>query len=281
MKTVRLFSRNADFQRFEALKRSREKRAKQGLAFLEGVQMVEQAIRVGWHFAAMAVAEGKRLSGWAEDMIRRAAPDTLYRMDPSLHAELSDRENPCEILGLIQIRQDGLDRMSNRAKEGAYPPFFAVFDRPASPGNLGTFIRSADAFAASGAFVTGHAADFYDPQCIRSSVGTLFSLPFGALPGAEEGASFLRAQPCRPLIVGTSAHGTANLSDLDLTGPVALIVGNETFGLSQAWKEKCDVLARIPIFGAASSLNAGSAATVCFYEICRQRMAKGILPHRP
>ena len=86
MKTVRTYARDADFQRFEALKRSREKRAKQGLAFLEGVQMVEQALRGGWHFSAMAVAEGKRLSGWAEDMIRKAAPDTLYRMDAALHA---------------------------------------------------------------------------------------------------------------------------------------------------------------------------------------------------
>ncbi len=278
MKTVRTYARDADFQRFEALKRSREKRAKQGLAFLEGVQMVEQALCGGWHFSAMAVAEGKRLSGWAEDMIRKAAPDTLYRMDAALHAELSDRENPCEILGLIETRTDGLERMAARAEQAACPPFFAVFDRPASPGNLGTFIRSADAFSASGVLVTGHAADFYDPQCIRASVGTLFSLPFGALSGAEEGVAFLRGRPCRPLIVGTSAHGEANLSDLDLTGPVALIVGNETVGLSQAWKDKCDVLARIPIFGAASSLNAGSAATVCFYEICRQRLAKGLSP---
>ena len=55
-------------------------------------------------------------------------------------------------------------------------------------------------------------------------------------------------------------------------------MGNETFGLSRAWKEGCDVLARIPICGAASSLNAGSAATVCFYEISRQRMEKGLPP---
>ena len=277
MKTVKMYARNADFQRFEALKRSREKRSRQGLFFLEGVQMVEQSIRHGWRFYAMAVADGKRLSGWAEDMIRRADPQVLYQMAPALHGELSDRENPCEILGLLYAREDGMARLSARLA-GAYPPLIAVFDRPASPGNLGTFLRSADAFSASGALVTGHAADFYDPQCIRASVGTLFSIPFASLSGAEEAADCLRALPCRPLIVGTSAHGTVNLSDVDLTGPVALAVGNETFGLSQAWKEKCDVLARIPIFGAASSLNAGSAATVCFYEICRQRMAKGLIP---
>ena len=278
MKTLTMHARNADFQRFEALKRSREKRARQGLAFLEGVQMTEQAISHGWQFSAMAVAEGKRLSGWAEDMIGKARPDVLYRMAPALHAELSDRENPCEIIALVRTRTDGLARIAEKAASSAVPPFFALFDRPASPGNLGTFIRSADAFGAVGALFTGHAADAYDPQCLRASVGTLFALPFGGLAGADEAADWLRAQPCRPLIVGTSAHGTANISEIDLTGPVALVIGNETFGLSQAWKEKCDVLARIPIFGAASSLNAGCAATVCFYEISRQRLLKGIRP---
>ena len=95
MKTERMYARNAEYQRFETLKRNREKRTRQGLAFLEGVPMVEQALRGGWHFSAMAVAEGKRLSGWAEDMIRKAAPDTLYRMNAALHAELSDRDKEC------------------------------------------------------------------------------------------------------------------------------------------------------------------------------------------
>ncbi len=273
-----MYARGAEYQRFETLKRNREKRSRQGLAFMEGVQMVEQAIRYGWEFAAMAVADGKRLSGWAEDMIRQAQPEVLYRMEEQMHADLSDREDSCEIVALVRTRQDGLERIARQAEESEAPPLYALFDRPASPGNLGTFLRSADAFGATGAIVTGHAADFYDPQCIRASVGTVFALPFGELPSAEAALEWLRARPDRPLIVGTSAHGVKNLDEIDLTGPVALAIGNETFGLSRAWKEGCDVLARIPICGAASSLNAGSAATVCFYEISRQRLAKGLPP---
>ena len=149
MRIQNIYTKNAEYQRYETLKRNREKRSKQGLAFLEGVQPVEQAIAHGYEFYAMCVMEGKRLSGWAEDMISKAKIEVLHKMDQSLFRELSDRENPCEIL--------------------------------------------------------------------------------------------------------------------------ALVIGNETFGLSKAWKEKCDVLVKIPIFGAASSLNAGCAATVCFYEINRQR----------
>lgn len=270
MRYENIYSRNAEFQRYETLKRNREKRFKQGLAFLEGVQMVEQAIRHGFEFYSMCVADGKRLSGWAEDMISKAEPEVLHRMEPSIFKELSDRENPCEIIALIRMRHDGLERME-KAAENEQAPFFALFDRPASPGNLGTFLRSADAFGATGAAVTGHAADFYDTQCIRGSVGACFAIPFASLESAESAHAWLKSLPCRPLIVGTSAKGEKDISEIDLTGPVALVIGNETFGISKAWKEKCDVLVKIPIFGAASSLNAGCAATVCFYEINRQR----------
>ena len=274
MKTEHMYTRGAEYQRFETLKRNREKRTKQKLAFMEGVQMVEQAIRHHWEFAAMAVADGKRLSGWAEDMIAKAQPEVLYQMEEKMHADLSDREDSCEIVALVRERTDGLERIEQRAMEGNMAPLYAIFDRPASPGNLGTVLRSADAFGGSGLIVTGHAADFYDPQCIRASVGTVFAIPFAEMPSAETALEWLHARPEKPLIVGTSAHGTKNLDEIDLTGPVALAIGNETFGLSRAWKDGCDVLAKIPIFGAASSLNAGSAATVCFYEISRQRLAK-------
>ncbi len=273
MRTEKIFSRNDKFQLFETLKRNREKRTKTGLVFIEGVQMVEQAIRHGWQFYAMAVMDGKRLSGWAEDMIGKAQPEVLYYMPRQLMEVLSDREEMCEIIALVRMRKDALDRMAHAAELCA-TPFYALFDRPQSPGNLGTFLRSADAFGANGAIITGHAADCFDSQAIRASVGTVFAMPFANLPSAEEAVKWLKAQPNAPLIVGTSAKGEKEISQLDLTGPVALVIGNETFGMSKAWKETCDVLVKIPISGAASSLNAGCAATVCFYEISRQRRGK-------
>ncbi|MBO4367616.1 MAG: rRNA methyltransferase [Clostridia bacterium] len=271
MITERITVRDDRFQRFETLKRNREKRFRQKLAFTEGVQPIEQAIKHGWQFYAMAVADGVRLSGWAENMIKDGKPDILYKTSPALMAELSDRDDPCEIIALVKMRTDGLERIK---KADSGNPMYALFDRPASPGNLGTFLRSADAFGAAGAIVTGHAADFYDTACIRGSVGTVFAIPFGELSGAEEAVEWLRSLPSRPVIIGTSAKASIDISQVDLTGPAALVIGNETFGLSKAWKDLCDELVTIPICGAASSLNAGSAATVCFYEISRQRRAE-------
>jgi TrmH family RNA methyltransferase len=264
-RTLDMTTRNSEYQRFETLKRNREKRAKQGLFFLEGVHPVEQAILAGYEFYAIGVDRDARLSGWARDMLEKANPEIVYRMGPDLHRELSDREEPCELLCLAR-QQPGLPEFPANPRA-----LYAVFDRPSAPGNLGTVIRSADAFGARCVITTGHAADFYDPQCVRASIGTLFRRPHDNMDGAEAAVAYLRARPEKPLIVGTSARGDELMTDVDLTGPVAIIVGNETFGLSKAWKESCDVLARIPISGAASSLNAGSAATVLFYEVARQR----------
>ena len=266
----KVYSRSADFQRFETLKRNREKRTQQRLMFLEGVHPIEQAVAHGWTFAAMAYAGGKRLSGWAQDMLTRAQPEAVYEMAPELHAELSDRENPCELIALLRQREDGLERMTRAASEKKNP-LFVLFDRPQSPGNLGTLVRSADAFGASGVLTTGHAADFYDPQCLRATIGTLFARPFAALGSMQEALDWAGSLPVRLHLVGTSAHGSCLLEEVDLTGPTLLLIGNETFGLSKGWKEHCDVLAQIPIQGSASSLNAGCAASICLYEIDRQR----------
>ena len=258
------------FQRYETLRRNREKRTHQRLFFLEGVHPIEQAIAAGESFLSIAYAEDKRLSGWAQDMLRRADPEELHPMPSALMAELSDRDEPCELICLLRQRTDGADRV-RQAVSQAPSPLLVICDRPASPGNLGTIVRSADAFGASGVLMTGHGADFYDSQCIRASIGTLFHMPFLSLGSTEEALAFLRSLPVRLQIVGTSAHGTASLHEADFHGPTALIVGNETFGMSRAWKEASDLLLRIPIYGAASSLNVGSATSICLYEIARQR----------
>lgn len=265
-----MYARSAEFQRFETLKRNREKRTQQKLMFLEGVHPIEQAIAHGWEFEAMAYAGGKRLSGWAQDMLGKAQPGVIYEMAPELHAELSDRENPCELIALLRQRTDGLQRMTEAARTQKNP-LFVLFDRPQGPGNLGTLVRSADAFGACGVLTTGHAADFYDPQCLRATIGTLFACPFAALSSMQEALDWVRSLPVRVQIVGTSAKGSCMLDEVDMTGPTLLLIGNETFGLSKGWKAECDVLTKIPICGAASSLNAGCAASICLYEIDRQR----------
>lgn len=263
-------TRNDVFQLYETLSRNREKRTKTKLYFLEGVHPVEQAVAGGETFVHIAYDSGKRLSGWAQDMLSKANPAIINPMPGDMLAELSDRENPCELVCILKQRDDGPARLRkavNRVKN----PLIVLCDRPTSPGNLGTVVRSADAFGACGVITVGHAADFYDPQCIRASIGTVFHLSFCTFGSCEEAVKYLRGMPVEVQIVGTSAKGTASLHEADLNKPTVLIVGNETFGMSKAWKEACDLQLRIPIYGAASSLNVGCAASICLYEIARQR----------
>ena len=161
----------------------------------------------------------------------------------------------------------------------------AVFDRPVYPGNLGQVIRAADALGAGGLIVSGHGADVYDPLTVRASMGSLFALPVVRLPSHREVGEWVeglrRAAPTGPdgpgtgrlQIVAGSGEAQTPLEEVDLTRPTVLVFGNETRGLSAAYRDLADVLARIPMQGAADSLNVASAATILLYEASRQRRA--------
>jgi tRNA G18 (ribose-2'-O)-methylase SpoU len=197
-----------------------------------------------------------------------------FALSGELLAELSEKdEAAAELVAVMEIPADDLDRIVVRDR------FLGVlFDRPTSPGNIGSIIRSADAFGADGLIVAGHAADVYDPKSVRASTGSLFTLPSVRVPSPRDVTAWLaakRADGIPVAMVGTDENGAADIFDFDLTGPVLLLVGNETTGLSTAWRESCDHVVRIPMVGSASSLNAANAATAVLYEASRQRAQVG------
>ena len=186
-------------------------------------------------------------------------------MSGELIAELSGKEDGgAELVAVVEMPADDLARIS------VGPEFLGlVFDRPSNPGNIGTVIRAADAFGAEAVIVTGHAADPYDPRAVRASTGSLFALPVVRERSHVEVLSWARAAGLA--VVGTDETGAVGIAEHDLTGPTLLVIGNETSGMSAGWRESCDAVARIPITGSASSLNAAGAATVFLYEAARQR----------
>ncbi|NSC21398.1 RNA methyltransferase [Streptomyces albus subsp. chlorinus] len=266
----RVTTRNARFQQWQALLTNRTKRQRAGEFLVQGVRPVTLAVENGWPVSALLYAEGRRLSDWARGLLD--APHVAgerVAMAPELLAELSEREDgDTELLAVVRLPDDDLSRIP------VGPAFLGVlFDRPTSPGNIGTLIRSADAFGADGLIVTGHAADVYDPKAVRASTGSLFSLPTVRTSAPREVDAWLAARTAEhPVtVVGTDEKGDTLLFDADLTGPTLLLIGNETKGLSNAWRERCDRTVRIPMHGTASSLNAANAATAVLYEAARQR----------
>src|SRR5690606_9566393 len=147
-----------------------------------------------------------------------------------------------------------------------------ALDRPTSPGNIGSIVRSVDALGGHGVIVTGHAADPYDPKALRASTGSAIMTPTVRVSGIQpalEWVAATRAAGVDVQIVGTDEAGTVEVWDVDFTRPTVIVTGNEHSGMSAAWREACDVLTRIPMGGHASSLNAATATSVILYEAAR------------
>ncbi len=269
-RVLRISSRNARFQQWESLLGNRGKRQRSREFVVQGVRPISLAAEFGWRFRALLYDADRPLSSWAQTMLRDVAADRVA-MSPGLLAELGEKvaDTP-ELVAVVEMPDDDLDRIA------AGPRFLGVvLDRPASPGNIGSIIRSADAFGADGIIVAGHAADIYDPKSVRASTGSLLARPVVRCPSHREVAAWVaaeRARGCPMVLVGTDEHGGLDVFDADFTQPTLLLVGNEATGLSSAWRDLCDRTVRIPMTGAASSLNAANAATAVLYEIARQRL---------
>ncbi|MFJ6215388.1 RNA methyltransferase [Streptomyces sp. NPDC092296] len=265
----RITSRNARFQQWQSLLANRNKRLRAKEFLVQGVRPITVAVEQGWPVRALIHDAGRPLSRWAQELLRSTAAERVA-MSSELIAELGEKgEAVPEVVAVLEMPEDDLGRIPVGDR------FLGVlFDRPTSPGNIGSVIRSADAFGADGLIVTGHAADVYDPKAVRASTGSLFSLPAVRVPSHREVTAWLdherdRGRPVA--VVGTDEHGDAELDDFDLTGPTLLLIGNETAGLSTAWRDLCDHTVSIPMSGTASSLNAANAATAVLYEASRQR----------
>ncbi|WP_058301576.1 RNA methyltransferase [Gorillibacterium timonense] len=268
-KIIPVYTENNDYQKFEVLKRNRNKRHKYQEFFVEGVRNIHEAVRGGWTIQAFLYAKEKKLSRWGSDILAASKANFHYELYGDLMDKLSDKEETSELIAIVTIPPDDASRFSKKG-----PLLAVVFDRPSNRGNLGTIIRSCDALGANGLIMTGHAVDLYDPETIRASMGSFFSMPSIRMDSPQEVGEWVRAlRVMLPdlQVVGTSAKGSRNLSEADLCRPTVLLIGNEADGLCFKFKELCDTLVKIPMVGSASSLNVASAASILLYEVARQR----------
>ena len=263
MHELRITRENARFQQWEALLTNRSKRHRSREFLVQGVRPITRAVEQGWPVRALLRAEDAS-SDWAEDQWRRTTGERVV-LSAALHARLSGRNEGAELVAVVEMPEDGLNRLTESARP--HGPV-VVLDRPASPGNIGTLARSADAFGAAALVVTGHAADPYDPRAVRASTGSLFALTVLRVPGHGPVVEWAHEHGYR--IVGTDEHGT-DLGSVDLSGRLVLVVGNETDGLARGWREACDDVASISMVGTASSLNAAVAGSIVLHETLRRR----------
>ena len=175
-------------------------------------------------------------------------------------------------------RPDGLlmvgPHVTKRLGDLKLPPnaLVIVTESIEKPGNLGTILRSADA-GASAVIVCDRTTDVHNPNVVRASTGTMFSVPIVEATSADARA-WLKARGFK--ILAATPHAEKLHFEVDLTGNVALAVGAEQYGLTAQWMDHADLRVRIPMLGLADSLNVSAATTILVYEAVRQRIAAGI-----
>lgn len=268
-KIIRVLKENNYYQRFDVLKRNRQKRHNYGEFFVEGVRNINEAIRNKWKIRFLIYSRDKRLSDWAENILRNQEVEQLFELSFELMKKLSRKEDASELIAIIKSTTDDFKRIP-LTKDF----LITVIDRPTNKGNLGTIIRSCDALGCQGLIVSGRSVDVYDPEVITASTGSFFSLPIIRMLSLKDILNWieiLRGSYDNMQIVGTSAQAKMNIDECDLSKPTLLLLGNETRGLRNKFKEISDYICRIPIIGSATSLNVSCALSIFLYEVNRQR----------
>ncbi len=247
--------------------RDKRSRIETGLFLIEGYRELRRAIDAKVRLETLFVCPCFFLKDNEKSLMRDASllGATVYEVAPALFEKLSYRDRPDGLIGIAQQMQLGLEEIKFKRPEA---PFLVVAEAIEKPGNLGTILRSADAAGVDAVIVSDPCTDIYNPNVVRASVGTLFTVPVIEATG-EAVLSFLKKRHI-PIVAATPSADTF-FTESNLKGPVAILVGTEQLGLSELWMKAATIKVKIPMNGVADSLNVSAATTLLLYEALRQR----------
>ncbi|HET7440821.1 MAG TPA: RNA methyltransferase [Terriglobales bacterium] len=240
---------------------SRGELTEDGDCAIEGLRIIEEAIRSGLRFRAVffsesAGAKAERLlpqiGGQVETLV---LPDKLF-------AGAVPSESPQGVAALVRLRKNSLEEVLE--KPGPLVAIAGIQD----PGNLGTILRSVEAFEAGGVLLGEGTVSPFNPKVVRASAGSVFRVAAVRVK-LEEAIPELRARGVR--LIATSSHKGRALEDADLSDKVALFIGSEGGGIGRELLAEMDEIVVIPHSAKVESLNAGVAASIVLYEFSRRR----------
>lgn len=243
----------------------------QGFCAIEGTRIVEEAIRSGLRFRAMFFRES------AENLAERFLPqigshvETLLLPDRLFKVSVST-EAPQGVAALVQFKQFSVEDVLERVEVGPIIVVLGLQD----PGNLGTILRSAEAFGSAGVVIGEGTVSPFNSKVVRASAGSIFRLPVvvaKASGGLDKVVGTIQSGNVR--LIATSSHKGAVLDGTKLTEPVAVFIGSEGSGLPREVLTRVDELVAIPHAAQVESLNAGVAGSIVLYEAARQRRGHG------
>ena len=232
-----------------------------GECAIEGVKLLEEALRSGQHLDSVFFSESAR--PLAEKLLPQinARTETLV-LPNALFNSIVPSDAPQGVAALLKLPAFTAAQMLDRSSEGPFVVAAGLQD----PGNLGTILRSAEAFGAAGVFLTEGTVSPYNSNVLRGSAGSIFRLPWVRISSTEL-IPLLRARGVR--LLATSSHQGTPLPRISWTLPLAIFIGNEGAGLSRELAREMDETLAIPQAAQVESLNAGVAASIVLYEAAR------------
>lgn len=257
---------NAKIKRIVQLRKKKKARDAEGVFLVEGIRMFreipEKLLQEIYISESCEEKEGKE--------IRRRASACGIRpelVSDGVFAYLSDTQTPQGILCVVGQLSYSLEEVAD-----ASCPHMLVLDRLQDPGNVGTILRTAEGAGVTGILLDGECADIYNPKTIRSTMGSIFRMPFYYIQDLEEGIRYLKKRG----ICTYAAHleGKRAYDEEDYRKPCAFLIGNEGNGLRPEIADLADTYIRIPMAGEVESLNAAIASAVLMFEAGRQRRSR-------
>ncbi len=246
--------------------KTKKGRSQQGKFLLEGLRLCEEALNSDWDVESILLTtsfEDKIKEKTFFGKLQKSKAKLIVMKTHDLQ-KLSDTVTPPGIMCVVRIRKIQIEEIWKRSNN-----FILALDGIRDPGNVGTLIRTADAFGADGALLSNDTVELLNPKVVRSTMGSIFHLPVWDEVDLEKTLPELRKRNYK--ILGTDARKGKRLDSVDYSGNICILIGNEAEGLRENLLALSDELVHIPIYGKAESLNAAVAGGILLYEITRKR----------
>ncbi len=253
---------NPKVKRLLTLQQKSSERRKTGLFVVEGQRELEHCIAADYEVESVYVSEA--ISPNLSSLTPRLSPlVSVFSITSQVYEKMAYRGSTEGVIAIVRARPMSLGDLCLPEH-----PLVVVLESVEKPGNLGAILRSADAAHADAVIVCDPLTDLYNPNLIRSSIGAIFTVPCVACTSAEC-IDFLKGNGIR--VLTAQLQDSHLYYDTDMTCGVALVMGTESTGLTDQWRQAADAHIRIPMLGRLDSLNVSVSTAILLFEAVRQR----------
>ncbi len=246
------------------LQQKSQERSRQGLFVLEGQRELSHALAQGWQVHSVFLCPS--IAGQDYQLPVQLHDVPVFEVTQQIYARMAYREGTEGVIALMHQRQHTLDALCWEDN-----PLYVVLEGVEKPGNVGAILRTADAAGVTGVILADARVDLYNPNLIRSSIGSLFTVPV-AVATTQQCIQHLQQYGVN--ILTAQLQDSHLYYDTPMTQSTAIIMGTEATGLTAAWRQAATAHIRIPMLGQLDSLNVSVSAAILMYEAVRQRQMK-------